>query len=156
MEHPQELTAARSMRTAIEAVLATDGPCGIPGMEEFPAGQCDNASEFLAAYLADLGMGPSLLTAGERPPPKGAPPHEQTRGHAWLERGGVIIDITADQFDEGQPPVLVVEGRSTWHDAFTSNRWQHEVGTLDFERHGDGPALQRFYTALRAHLPHIP
>ena len=33
--------------------------------------------------------------------------------HAWLEVGGILVDVTADQF--GRPPVIVAE-RSRWHE----------------------------------------
>lgn len=78
-------------------------------------------------------MGSSELIAGTRPPADGAPQHEQSRSHAWLERDGVIVDITADQFDEGLPPVLVVEV-SVWHDAFADGRTARHVGSLEVER----------------------
>jgi hypothetical protein len=54
--------------------------------------------------------------------------------HAWLHRDGLIIDITADQFEDGPGAVLIVED-STWHDAFDWDR----PSTGDFrEWHGPG------------------
>jgi len=37
--------------------------------------------------------------------------------HAWIERDGVIVDITADQFDDVEQAVIVTADR-TWHDQF--------------------------------------
>ena len=37
--------------------------------------------------------------------------------HAWIQREGLIIDITADQFDDVTEPVIVSDS-SPWHDSF--------------------------------------
>lgn len=37
--------------------------------------------------------------------------------HAWIKRGDIIIDITADQFDEIKASVIVAKA-SLWHDSF--------------------------------------
>jgi len=39
------------------------------------------------------------------------------QSHAWLQRGNLIIDITADQFPEVEDPVIVTT-RSPWHEQF--------------------------------------
>lgn len=39
------------------------------------------------------------------------------QSHAWLEYDGLIIDITADQFDEVSEPIIVTSDRS-WHSQF--------------------------------------
>jgi hypothetical protein len=36
--------------------------------------------------------------------------------HAWIERGGLIVDITADQFADISERVIVTTD-ATWHDA---------------------------------------
>ena len=65
----------------------------------------------LGRYLRfTFGIEPQLVRA-ERifPQPRG------WSTHAWLELDGLVIDITADQFD--QEPVVVTR-RSTWHRGF--------------------------------------
>lgn len=39
--------------------------------------------------------------------------------HAWIKQGDIIIDITADQFDEIETPVIVTNA-SAWHNRFDS------------------------------------
>ena len=38
------------------------------------------------------------------------------REHVWLRQNDIVIDITADQFDEGQAKVIVTR-HSPWHAA---------------------------------------
>jgi len=37
--------------------------------------------------------------------------------HAWIKQGDIIIDITADQFDEIKAPIIETKA-SPWHDSF--------------------------------------
>lgn len=68
-------------------------------------------------------------------------PNDLTRrqSHAWLEQSGLIIDITADQFDEVGDSVLVTRN-SVWHSSWTQTHRRVadfraagnvEVGTLE-------------------------
>jgi hypothetical protein len=70
----------------------------------FPAGACGDAAEMLARFLRENGsLNWSYVSA--------------TRGeqsHAWLERDGVVVDITADQFPDA-PSDVIVEIESAWH-----------------------------------------
>ena len=50
------------------------------------------------------------------------------RTHAWLERDGVIVDITADQFDDAKCSVIVTTDDS-WHRQFVVERRRQVGGT---------------------------
>lgn len=112
---------ARRFRRALEKADKLALP---DGLRNFPCGACGDASLILAKYLASRNLGPFEYVSGE------------TRAagfqtHAWLEKGELIIDITADQFDEFTEPVTITTGRS-FHDRFTiKHRYPAELDRLD-------------------------
>jgi len=57
----------------------------------FPAGCCGNTSLMLGAYLSTEGLGEFDYVSGIR----------GKQSHAWLEKEGIIVDITSDQFKKG-------------------------------------------------------
>lgn len=70
--------------------------------------------------------------------------------HAWLEVRGEIVDITADQFDEGASAVFLPRER-TWHDAFVDG--SAEVPDIHFERRPHYAAdMEAAYVVLRGAL----
>jgi hypothetical protein len=79
--------------------------------QPFPKGWCQDTSRVLGNLLQGLGEVGFKLVTGERPANSG-------RTHVWLERDGVIVDITADQFTgEISERVMVTTDRS-WHDTW--------------------------------------
>ena len=80
--------AASEFRNAIE-ILNDDQRDKY--LSYFPSGCCGNASLLLGAYLHECGLGDFQYICGMR--------GEQS--HAWLEKDGLIVDITSDQFDKG-------------------------------------------------------
>lgn len=89
----------------------------------FPGGWCQDTSRVLGKLLQNLGEDGFKLVFGKRDlvidavTGRGSEPT-----HVWLERDGVIDDITADQFSgEISDPVLVATDRS-WHDT-----WQEQA-----------------------------
>lgn len=76
-------------------------------LHDFPRGACGDAAPLLAEFLSEHGYGPFRYILGER----------NGRSHAWLQGNGLIIDITADQFEDFDAPVFVGES-STWHESF--------------------------------------
>lgn len=76
-------------------------------LQNFPRGACGDAALLLAEYLSERGYGPFRYVLGER----------EGRSHAWIEGHGLIIDITADQFEDFDQPVFVSD-TSTWHQTF--------------------------------------
>lgn len=81
------------------------------GMRMFPAGACLDTSLLLGTYLKENGCGTFDLLRSEWPA-------EKIGSHAWLERNGWIIDITADQFPDINKPVIVTQDR-TWHSRYS-------------------------------------
>jgi hypothetical protein len=78
-------------------------------MQSFPRGACGDASILLGEYLHRQGQDVLDYVAGER--------ESDLYSHAWLEKDGLIVDITADQFEGVSEPVIVTYDR-TWHQQF--------------------------------------
>ena len=106
---------------------------------EFPRGCCGDASELLAAYLKDCGLGEFSYVSGWDA--------QGELSHAWLELDGLVIDITADQF-EGEYRATIVELYSDWHKKFSRGReMKHNA---DFRATDNPPAhLRRAYSLLK-------
>lgn len=89
---------------------------------DFPLGACGDTCQVLAEILAEFGHGEFRYVEGER---------EDGKGHAWLEQGGVFIDITADQFDEVSETVYV--GRpNSWYQGFRVKN-EHTAGFRELD-----------------------
>lgn len=73
---------------------------------DFPRGVCGDVSILLAHHLSQNGFGRYRYICGE--PDIGIT-------HAWLSDGKLIIDITADQFEDFDVPVFIAPN-SPWHD----------------------------------------
>ncbi len=59
--------------------------------------------------------------------------------HAWVERYGLIVDITADQFPDVSEPVVLTTNR-TWHDARFPPIPSHDAANLDWFESNDNRA----------------
>lgn len=70
--------------------------------KEFPNGSCGDTCLILGSYLHDSGFGVFNYVCGER----------NEWSHAWLEKNGIIVDITADQFEDCNIDVYVGEKNS--------------------------------------------
>lgn len=84
-------------RASIEAAIAREGnklPCSLA---RFPRGSCGDAAILLGEFLFLSGFGEFEYVSGS----------DGDGSHAWIEKGGVIIEITADQFGGEYPSVLV-------------------------------------------------
>jgi hypothetical protein len=95
----QLLTIAQAARSAIQRYVSNTNDLMFKG---FPRGTCGPASELLGRYLIEAGFEEVMYVCGE----KGG-----QGSHAWVEIGGVVLDMTGDQF--GQPPVVVAIGSWT-------------------------------------------
>ena len=58
---------------------------------DFPLGSCGDTALLLGAYFMECGLGDFNYVCGMKGP----------RSHAWLEKDGLIVDITGDQFPGG-------------------------------------------------------
>ena len=125
--------AAERFRRALE-----EGGLTHVTLQAFPRGSCGDASELLGEYLSGCGLGDWTYRWGVR--------KQQT--HAWLEQGGVIVDITADQFGEGMPSVLITRDRR-WHEAFEPAGAGRRAG-LDYYYQGSpGAPLRADFAVLK-------
>ncbi len=121
---------AAKLRGAIEATERDEQTAG--NLASFPRQCCDHGVRLLALHLSRLGFGDLKKARGERPSQITYPTF-----HVWLRWRDVTIDITADQFNEGLPPVVVAR-RSPWHTAWKPklepigasllDRWLNEEG----------------------------
>jgi hypothetical protein len=96
---------ATRFRQAVERSKFTEKT---PNLQRFPAGCCDHVSLMLGIYLLRiLELGEFTMVRAER---------SVGSRHCWLEKDGILIDLTADQFDEGLPGIIV-NTKSPWHDS---------------------------------------
>ena len=87
----------------------------------FPRGSCGDAIIMLGAYLDEQGIQPLIYVGGQR----------GEKSHAWLESDGLIIDITADQFDDCDEPVIVTR-ESEWHSTFERD-FESEASFINYD-----------------------
>ncbi len=124
------------------AILSIEKDSRPIGLQEFPSGSCGDASRLLGTYLEEKGFGKFIYVSGER----GSKQDNTWRSHAWLKKDALIIDITADQFDEINSGVVVTE-KSAFHDTFDID----ETSDANFwptDKHCDVP-LGPFYLVLK-------
>jgi hypothetical protein len=88
-----------------EAIEATDFSDSEFRLSQFPHECCGHAAALLRLYLFDQGFGLFDKAAGRWP---------GLREHVWLRQGDIVVDITADQFGEYLPKVIVAR-ESPWH-----------------------------------------
>lgn len=69
------------------------------GFQSFPLGSCGDASLVLGFYLESKGLGVFDYVCGKR----------NGYTHAWLEKDGIILDITGSQFEDCNIDVYVGE-----------------------------------------------
>jgi hypothetical protein len=98
------LRLATEFRAAIEATSRSSLP---EAMENFPRGSCGDATLLLAKYLEENGCGSFDYVLGEK----------EERSHAWLQKDGIVVDITCDQFPDMQSAVFV-KSPTRWHASF--------------------------------------
>jgi hypothetical protein len=86
-----------------------------------PSGCCKEASFILANYLKEKGFGNFDYISGIR----------MNRTHGWLLQDEIIIDITADQFEDNNENVIV-SVNSKWHKEFNGvNQNIADLNTYD-------------------------
>lgn len=71
----------------------------------FPRGTCGPVSELVARYLHEFyGLDAGYVSATRE---------ADAWSHAWVDVGGLTIDLTADQFGDAAP--IIVARSSAWH-----------------------------------------
>ena len=129
--------AVSRFRSAMEEI---HGQLGLT-FKLFPRGCCGDVAELLAAFLKDEGFGDFTYVCGWR--------DGNGTSHAWLEKDGIIIDATADQFEDGvDRPMVTLD--PDWHAQFAKNRQRRD--NADF-RADEAPAhLTSAYAQIQKQL----
>lgn len=125
------VSAATHFRTVLEQV----GGRYIPHFSDFPRGCCGDTCYLLATYLSRLGLGCFRYVNGWR----------NGFSHGWLVQDEVIIDITADQFEDG-PGRVIVSNDSAWHQHFVDGQEPEECFLAE------GDLLLKAYHLIAPHL----
>lgn len=131
---------ARGFRRAIESIPASERPITLQG---FPAGACGDAVLLLGTYLIELGEAPFHYMLGDTTTDRDDP---KWSSHAWMQRDGVVIDITADQFD-GFDEAVIVAMDSSWHDSLNGKE-RHVADFNVYEQNTFSP-LGGFYQEIK-------
>lgn len=130
MDEFQALRLATAFRRTIEdgAPLAYDIV-----FERFPAGSCGDAALLLGRLLSEHGARDIRYVLGKRRV------GDDWGSHAWLTVDGLIVDITADQFEDMDAPVIVAK-TSAWH----TGGWQIERDGLpgDYRKYDEHTVAQ--------------
>lgn len=97
---------------------------------QFPYGACGDTSYVLAAYLHELGFNHLVYVLREFKKSNDNCPH------AWLEYKDLIIDMTADQFNEhdeirnlfgSKNEVEITDDKELWYNTFKKNEERHPI-----------------------------
>ena len=119
---------AQLFRNAIQAC----NPAHLPlAFRDFPTGACGDSTLLLGKFLEQNGFVDFDYVFGE----------QAGKSHAWLQKASLVVDITADQFNDNDHSVIV-ERDSTWHTLF-------KVGlkyTADFENYDNALRDEFRYT----------
>jgi hypothetical protein len=116
-----------------EAILKCDKDELPLSLADFPVGSCADASILLGTYFKDNGINGFILIKGKR----GVGSSLET--HYWLEKDKMIVDITADQFEDIHEAIFITDSNSTWHGTFKKEIRQeadyHMITARDVMRH---------------------
>lgn len=130
---------ARGFRSAFEGLMPE-----VPYIQRrFLLGWCTTASILLGEHLRESGLGDFHTRSGIRCD------LGVNQSHAWLNRDGLIVDITADQFDETKEAVIVSRD-SPWH-----RMWRPAAGSClaslaFFDGHDHEARIRHLYALLAA------
>ena len=97
-----------------EAIERSDKSKLPVSFSNFPRGSCGDAVPLLARYLESCGLGSWLYVSGVR---SGELGDGSFFSHAWIRNEELVVDITADQFEDFFEKVFVASS-SEWHASF--------------------------------------
>jgi len=108
-----------------EAIERTPKQGLIISLKDFPEGSCGDAVLLLGHFLTAKGFGKFDYMVGNY-----VKKDKSYWGHAWLQQRDLIIDITADQFEDFKEGPVFVGLTSDWHNMLEDKEKPHEA---DFE-----------------------
>lgn len=124
----RKITTAQLHRIAVAFRAGLEQAPWPDYMNDFPHGCCGMAADLLGLYLIETKIGTALYVLGEDQARQKAGRTTGYMSHAWLVLNGLIIDITADQFDDVDDAVIV-QRTSAWHLGWTIKESHcHPVG----------------------------
>lgn len=130
---------ASAVRSAIDRIPNEKRPVTF---KNFSRGSCGDTALVLGTYLAvDCKIPGFQYVSGER----GSVSAGTWTTHAWLERDGLVVDITADQFSD-ECRSVIVETNSLLHSSF---RDIQRMKSNYFEWTGDFTAVSRVYALVK-------
>lgn len=124
----------------------------------FPGGACGAASDVLGTYLDELGYTPIyrvlryFRTTGQK------------QSHVWLEYDNLLIDITADQFNNHpeigtifgfKDSIHVTEDHTKWYNVFNYDNGFEERQKSHYRKFGESDAailIERDYLSILKHI----
>jgi hypothetical protein len=108
----------------------------------FPKGSCGDTCLILGQYLKDSNLGVLKYILG-----KTYKDNQNYSTHAWLKQSQVIVDITADQFNNVQQKVIVTTN-SNWHKKFHIQ--SETIADLEtYDSHTQAELLDCYYKIKR-------
>ena len=113
-------------------------------LSRFPIECCSHASSLLLVTFDTIGIDGFLIFKGDRPDGETG-----NTGHEWIQRDDIVVDITADQFEDLEKPSVIV-GSSDWH--FHLNG-QPQRDALEFDKRLYATAFERIIQT--GHFPEI-
>jgi hypothetical protein len=127
---------ATKFRTAI---MKCKPKTPLVSFQNFPYGACGDASLLLAKYFNDNNCGDFYYVLG----------YWENKSHAWLQKGDIIIDITANQFNDQNASVIFMKDNK-WHSKHTVE--SKEIA--DFTKHDSYSVslLSNTYKIITEHL----
>ena len=114
----------------------------LPTLKDFPRSSCGDTAILLGEYFYSRSLGLWEYVAGSR--------KQDLHSHAWIEQGGLIIDITADQFEDVDEPVVVTRDRQ-WHAQFAYLAPSHPAQIGDYD-----PGTQRWLRPIYKRIQDCP
>jgi len=107
---------AERYRSALESTPFGDRD---GSLTDFPERCCHHASFLLLCHFGQLGIEGFAIY-------QGTSPEDESQKHQWLQKGDLVVDITADQFLRHGLPSVVVTHDSAWHRARRGRRLPYD------------------------------
>ena len=124
---------AIKFRDLIDDLINSDEVVNIYNFKQrFPTGNCLNAAQMLAKYFRDNDVNNVTVISGEKIKGNGS--------HAWVDVDGLIVDITADQFEEFSYPKVFVGEESELHKLYKT--------TLAFQQNPGGALVGTYFKVI--------